>query len=153
RIHLRLSTGPSASNDAVTVPNLRGRSRSDAADALRSLGLRARISERDSRDESPGTVIDQDPLARSAVDRGTTVTMVVARKPAATPTTTATTPTTTTPTTTTTNNDVTVPNVEGKSRSVAERELKKAGLKVKVTTVNVSDREQDGVVVGQRPNG
>lgn len=153
RIHLRLSTGPSASNDAVTVPNLRGRSRSDAADELRSLGLRSRISERDSRDASPGTVIDQDPLARSEVDRGTTVTLVVARRPAATPTTTATTPTSTTPATTATNSDVTVPNVEGKSRAAAERELDKAGLKAKVTTVNVSDREQDGIVVGQRPNG
>lgn len=153
RIHLRLSTGPSASNDAVTVPNLRGRSRSDAVTALRSLGLRSRISERDSRDQTAGTVIDQDPLARSEVDRGTTVTVVVARKPAATTTTTATTPTTTTPTTTAPNTDVTVPSVEGKSRRDAERELERAGLKVRVTTVNVSDREQDGVVVGQRPNG
>lgn len=153
RIHLRLSTGPSASSDAVTVPNLRGRSRSDAADELRSRGLRAGISERDSRDAAPGTVIDQDPLARSEVDRGTTVTLVVARKPAATATTTATTPASTTPTTTAPNNDVTVPNVEGKTRSAAERELEKAGLKAKVATVTVSDREQDGVVVGQRPNG
>lgn len=153
RIHLRLSTGPSASSDAVTVPNLRGRSRADATAALRALGLRSRISERDSRDESPGTVLDQDPLARSEVDRGETVTLVVARKPAATATTTATTPTTTTPTTTATTNDVTVPNVEGKSRSAAERELEKAGLKTKVMTTNVTDREQDGVVVGQRPNG
>ncbi len=152
RIHLRLSTGPSPSADAVTVPNVRGRSRSDAADALRSAGLRARISPRDSR-ETPGTVIDQDPLGRSEVDRGTTVTLIVARKPAATPTTTATTPTTPTTTTTTTTNDVTVPNVEGESRRAAERELERAGLEVRVTTRNVSDREQDGVVVGQRPNG
>ncbi len=154
RIHLRLSTGPSSSDNAVTVPNLIGQSRSDASSALQRLGLRVRVSERDNADESPGTVLDQDPLARSEVNRGTTVTLVIARRPTgSTTTTTTTTPATTTSPGTTTSNDVTVPNVEGKSRSAAERELQDAGLRPRVTTTNVSDRDQDGVVVDQRPNG
>ncbi|MBF6621806.1 MAG: Stk1 family PASTA domain-containing Ser/Thr kinase [Patulibacter sp.] len=153
RIHLRLSTGPSESDDAVSVPNLIGQSRADASAALRALGLGVRVSERNSRRESPGTVLDQDPLARSEVETGSTVTLVLARRPRTSTSTTTTTTTTTTAPPTTTSNDVTVPNVEGKSRAAAVRELERAGLEAKVTRTNVSDRDQDGVVVGQRPNG
>lgn len=152
RITIYVSQGPAADGTVtqkVTVPDLAGESRAEAAAALRRIGLSASFSEEESS-EAPGTVIAQNPGARSQVDRGGTVALTLAKEPAeeadpdATPD-----PTTTAPEST----DVRVPNLTGRTRAAAEKALKAAGLKPTVVTTTTTEQSEDGKVVNQVPNG
>lgn len=145
-ITVRVSSGP-ASNGKVTVPDVEGSTRTKASATLKAAGLGVSFTEQDSRDHKAGTVLSQTPSAKSEVDPGSVVAVVVARA-VKEQTTTTPTQTTTTPST-----DVTVPNVQGQSRSQAESALKKLGLKPQVSTVTVADQAQDGKIIEQVPNG
>lgn len=145
-ITVRVSSGP-ASNGKTTVPDVEGMTRTKAAATLKGAGLGASFTEQDSRDNKAGTVLSQSPTAKSEVDPGSVVAVVIARA-VKEQTTTTPTQTTTTPST-----DVTVPNVQGKTRSQAESALKKLGLRPQVSTVTVADEAQDGKIIEQVPNG
>ncbi|WP_022930094.1 Stk1 family PASTA domain-containing Ser/Thr kinase [Patulibacter americanus] len=152
KITIYVSQGPAADGTAtqkVTVPDLEGQGRAEAAAALRRIGLSASFSEEES-EEAPGTVIAQNPGARSQVDRGGTVAVTLAKEPVdeADPDT-ATDPTTTAPEST----DVRVPNLTGRTRAAAEKALKAAGLKPSVVTTTTTEQSEDGKVVNQVPNG
>lgn len=114
----------SVSSGLVTVPDVVGKARNDAVDALGNAGLRAKTVYAPST-EPENTVLEQSVKADAKVNDGTTVTITVAQPvlptptqtttpptqtPTATPTTTA--PTTTTTTTTTTTAPATSPTTQ-----------------------------------------
>jgi eukaryotic-like serine/threonine-protein kinase len=97
--------------EQVTVPDLSGKSRAEAQEALADAGLEARFEEAFS-DEVPqaGRVIRQSTAAGQEVDKGATVTVTVSRGPLT----------------------VEVPNVRGKSLADGRAEVEAAGLRVRV---------------------
>ncbi|WP_051471110.1 Stk1 family PASTA domain-containing Ser/Thr kinase [Patulibacter minatonensis] len=119
----------------VTVPNLDGLTRAKAEDALKAAGLTGTFTDRES-DETAGTVIEQNPGTRSQVDKGSNVSVTLAKAPADEGDT-----------------DVTVPNLEGRSRSAASSALRKLGLKPTVKTQTTTTQSEDGQVIDQQPNG
>ena len=94
-VTIEVSTGP----EKVTVPNVIGRLRSNAAAALHAKGFAVAVNEQPVDVESQdGRVIDQFPTPGSPQTKGTTVTITVGSFTAPTPPpTTTTTPTTPTP--------------------------------------------------------
>ena len=119
-----ISSGPAR----VTVPNVTGQNEASATAELSNVGLKADVTEEESS-ESPGTVLRQSPSAGSKVDKGGTVTIVVAKAPT----------------------KVQVPGVIGEDQGSASSALSAAGLTVVADTQDVTDQAQDGVVVSQNP--
>jgi serine/threonine-protein kinase len=101
------AVGLNVSSGKVTVPNVVGKTRNEAADMLGELGLSVKTTYVDST-EPENTVLKQSIKAKTKVDDGSTITLTIAQPPppVQTPTTEPTTPATTTttppPTTTTT---------------------------------------------------
>jgi serine/threonine-protein kinase len=127
-VTLFISSGP----QKVTVPSVVGQSQDSASAELANIGLKVQPVSQDSTTETPGTVLSQDPAAGSAVGRGSTVTITVARQP----------------------QQVTVPNTVGQSQSSALTALADAGLTPIVGgTEPVTNPSQDGKVVAQDPSG
>jgi serine/threonine-protein kinase len=139
RIAIQVSQGPTTTTTApvqqVTVPDLDGLTRARAERALRNVGLTATFTQQES-DETVGTVISQTPGARSQVDDGSNVAVALAKAPADDPST-----------------DVTVPNLDGRSRAAAESALRRLGLTPRVVTRTTTTQSEDGDVVDQQPNG
>ncbi len=97
-VTLRVATGK------VPVPDVRTKNYSVAQDTLQKAGLTSELQPVDDATALEGTVLDQTPAPSSVVDAGTKVTLTVARRPTAAPSTTTVTvtapPTTPLPTTT-----------------------------------------------------
>ena len=125
RITLFVSSGPAQ----VTVPNVTGQSEASASSELSNAGLRADVTEEES-ERTPGTVLRQSPAEGTRVDRGSTVTIVVAREPT----------------------QVAVPGVVGQDQGSASSALSAAGLTVVTRTRQVGDQAQDGQVIDQTPD-
>ena len=123
-VTLVVSTGP----EQVEVPDVRGRSRSEAESALEDAGLETRVTRQES-DEDPGTVLSQQPAPGTQVDRGSEVSIVVARSPT----------------------EVEVPDVVGEDRNAAADALQEAGFRVRFEDVEVDSPDEDGVVQDQDP--
>lgn len=70
----------SLGEEKVKVPDLRGKSQSDAESALESAGLKGSASEEYS-DKEAGTVISQSPGAGKEIEKGATVSYVVSKGP------------------------------------------------------------------------
>jgi serine/threonine-protein kinase len=119
----------SRGTEPATVPDVTGKSRSDAEAALTAAGLDAAVTEKETGDEDPGTVLSQGTPAGTEVARGTAVDLVVAKAPP----------------------DVDVPDVSGQPVDAARRTLKSAGFDVSVDETDVDDPAQDGVVQEQDP--
>ncbi|MGH9025456.1 MAG: Stk1 family PASTA domain-containing Ser/Thr kinase [Acidimicrobiia bacterium] len=113
------------SGEEVRVPNVVGLDAGEAEQQLRNLGFEVTLVEEDS-EESPGTVLAQQPSARELAARGSTITLTVAREPL-----------------------VMVPNVVGQSQTSATNMLQEAGLRVNVQ--ETPDNAPAGQVVGQNP--
>ena len=124
---LVVSSGP----EQVGVPDVVGDQEDDARSALEDAGLRADVSEEESEGEDPGTVLRQDPGSGAKVDKGSTVTLVVAKAPPA----------------------VDVPDVVDDERAAAQNALRDAGFEVRVREETVDTLDQDGIVISQNPAG
>ena len=124
---LVVSEGP----EQVSVPDVVGDREDDARSALEDAGLRADVSEEESEDEEAGTVLRQDPASGAKVDKGTSVSIVVAKAPP----------------------DVDVPDVVDQPRDDAEQALRDAGFAVRVRRETVDTLDQDGIVISQQPAG
>jgi serine/threonine-protein kinase len=124
-VTLVVSSGP----EQVEVPDLVGKDRADATDELTTAGLKANITEKETTDEDPGTVLEQDPKAGTQVAKGSEVKLVVAKAPP----------------------DVEVPEVVNQQRQAARDALHGAGFRVKETKQTVTDPTQNGVVLQQDP--
>jgi serine/threonine-protein kinase len=124
-VTLIISTGP----PIVAVPNVVGSGRREATATLEDAHFEVQVVERDDADSDPGTVIAQDPGGGSGAPRGSTVTLVVARRPP----------------------KVTVPSVGGLSLRDATSLLHGLGLRVSSSDQPVTDPAQDGTVISQDP--
>jgi beta-lactam-binding protein with PASTA domain/predicted Ser/Thr protein kinase len=124
-VTLVVSSGP----QQIAVSDVVGLSQDEARQTLSGQGLTVSVVEEGSDAADPGTVLRQDPAAGTAVDPGTTVTIVVAR---AIPT-------------------VAVPDLLGQSGAEAADALTAAGLEPRESQQTTTDPTQDGIVLDQRP--
>ena len=124
-----VSSGPSQ----VSVPAVVGQTLNAAEQQLSAVGLEASSTEQDS-DRPKGEVISQTPNAGTAVDPGSTVSLVVSRGPAEPAT-------------------VDVPNVVGQTRSDAVSQLRALGLAPDVQEQTTDIQPQNGRVIDQNPGG
>jgi serine/threonine-protein kinase len=116
------------SNGKVTVPDVVGKTESDAKSALANAGFNS-TSTMQSSSQPPGTVISQTPAGGSQADpSSTTVSLVIAQQMPA------------------------VPNVVGQRRAAAKHALETAGFKVTVTEAPVTDPAQNDLVQSQTPS-
>jgi serine/threonine-protein kinase len=124
RVRLLVSSGP----EQIAVPEVTGLSRESAEARLRDEGFGVSVAEQES-DEPEGDVISQNPAAGTELTRGETVTITVS----------------------TGRPQVDVPDVIGLSERSARSRLTSAGLEPVTQERTVTDPDQDGVVVEQRP--
>ena len=124
RVLLFVSTGPRQ----VEVPDVIDLARESAEATLNRAGLGFTIREEES-DADPGTVIAQDPVGGTVVDKGSRVTLTVAKEP----------------------ETVDVPNVVGFSRATAEDALRDAGLRPAVVEEETDDPAAVDQVLRQSP--
>jgi len=124
RVLLFVSTGPRQ----VEVPDVIDLARESAEATLNRAGLGFTIREQES-DQDPGTVIAQDPVGGTVVDKGSRVTLTVAKEP----------------------ETVDVPNVVGFSRATAEDALRDAGLRPVIVEEETDDPAAVDQVLRQSP--
>ncbi len=124
-VKLVISTGP----PVVTVPSVVGQNRREATATLEDARFEVEEVARDDDTLDPGTVIAQEPGGDGRARRGSTVTIIVARRPPR----------------------VAVPSVGGSSLADATAQLHGLGLKVSSEDQPVTDPSQDGTVIGQDP--
>jgi eukaryotic-like serine/threonine-protein kinase len=113
----------------VAVPDVTGRSRDEAEQLLRDAELESAVTERESADADPGTVLEQNPGAGAQVPKGRTVELVVAKAPP----------------------DVPVPGVIDATEDEAVETLEDAGFTVKIEDTPAETPDEDGVVLDQDP--
>jgi serine/threonine-protein kinase len=92
-----------------------------------------KVSRRDqvNASEDPGTVLKQSPGANQKIDKGSTITLAVAKAP----------------------QDVEVTDVTGESQTDAVQRLSKDGFEIKIVEQQVDSQEGDGIVIQQDPAG
>ena len=128
----------SSGKPLVTVPDVTGQSEAAAKAQLENNGFTIGSTSTQMSSSVPaGNVISQSPTSGTEVTSGATVDLVVAKAP-------ATSTTTATPT-------ASVPSVTGQSASEANGSLSAAGFKVLQQTQNVTNQQQDGIVLLQNP--
>jgi serine/threonine-protein kinase len=126
-VTLLLSTG----KEQVEVPGVTGKSYEEASSQLQAKGFQVERADQVTDNADPGTVVKQDPGAGSKIDKGSTVTLAVAKQP----------------------EEVQVPDVTGEDQSAAVERLSKDGFEIRTREKAVDSQEGDGVVVGQDPPG
>ncbi len=123
-VALQVSTGA----PTVSVPDVRGKSFTDAIEQLANKNLRSTSFEVPSS-KPQGTVVAQDPAPGKTVAAGSTVRINVSQGP----------------------EQVGVPNVVGQTSADAQQTLQSGGFAVAVSPID--SNEQKGVVVQQNPQG
>ncbi|RJQ53266.1 MAG: Stk1 family PASTA domain-containing Ser/Thr kinase [Actinobacteria bacterium] len=103
----------SRGTQTATVPNVVGRTTSQARVALGNAGLKMNVADEQNSDEPAGTVLSQDPSAGTNLPVNSTVSVVVSAGPPM----------------------VTMPNVKGKTEAAATNQLEALGLVVQVDSV------------------
>ncbi|MDP9330165.1 MAG: Stk1 family PASTA domain-containing Ser/Thr kinase [Actinomycetota bacterium] len=126
-----LTGNGSPTTTTVLVENVVGKSFDDAKRILEAQGLIVTDPppQRVDATKAPGTVLAQDPLARKGVERGTTVTLTVAKAPTKVP----------------------VPNLSDMTLEQAQAALHAVGLRLGSTTQEPSDTVAKDHVVSQDP--
>jgi serine/threonine-protein kinase len=115
--------------EPVAVPDVTGLDREGARAALEAQGLRPVFSSRETDDEEPGQVLEQEPGSGSQVQEGAEVRVVVAEAPP----------------------EVDVPDVVDLREEEARSQLETADLRVRRRRVDTDVLEEDGVVLDQDP--
>ena len=124
-VTLFVSSGPKQ----VAVPDVVGLTQQEAQQTLGNRGFQFSIVEQGSADEQPGTVLSQDPAAGTKVNPGTSVGLVVARAI----------------------ERVIVPDLLNQGAQEASDTLAAAGLEPRVSYRDVTDPNEDGIVLDQTP--
>jgi eukaryotic-like serine/threonine-protein kinase len=114
----------------AAVPGVVGRPRDEAEATLQDAGFQTSVTEEESADQEPGTVLRQDPAAGTQLATGETVALVVAEAPA----------------------DVPVPGVIDQTEDDAVQALEDAGFRVRTEDETVETPDEDGIVVDQSPS-
>jgi serine/threonine-protein kinase len=126
-VTLTVSSGP----EALTVPDLAGRTQDEAAQIVTDMGLLPSPTQVESQTVPEGMVIGTNPAAGTPTTRGTTIEIQVSARPSATG----------------------VPDVTGQPEAQARATLEAAGFQVTVTDQPTRRRRRDGMVLGQNPAG
>jgi serine/threonine-protein kinase len=126
-VTLLLSTG----KEQVEIPDVTGQSFEEASSALQSRGFKVARNDQVTDDEEPGTVLKQNPGAGVRVDKGSTVTVAVAKEP----------------------QEAEVTDVTGETQSDAVQQLSQDGFEIDIQERPVDSQEGDGVVIEQDPAG
>jgi serine/threonine-protein kinase len=127
-VTLRLSRGP----EQAAVPGVVGETEENARSAIEAAGLRVgEVTDKETVDKDPGTVLEQSPAAGKTVAKGSAVKLTVAKAPP----------------------DVTVPDVVDQTEDDARRMLEDAGFEVRVRDETVTEPADDGIVLDQSPAG
>ncbi|PWI12507.1 Stk1 family PASTA domain-containing Ser/Thr kinase [Streptomyces sp. NWU339] len=121
-VNLVVSTGA----PKVEVPNVKGLAFADAEKALKEKGFEAEKESQESS-ETPDTVLSQDPEGGTTREKGTTITLTVAREVS----------------------QVTVPNLLGSTPDVAKTLLESKGLVLGAQTEEESTAQPEGTVFEQ----
>jgi eukaryotic-like serine/threonine-protein kinase len=124
-VTLVVSSGPKQ----VSVPDVVGLTKQEAQQTLGNQGFQFTTTEQGSDAADPGTVLSQTPAAGLQAEPGSTIALVVAR---AIPT-------------------VVVPDLLGQGAQEASDTLTAAGLVPRTTFRDVTDSNQDGIVLDQKP--
>jgi eukaryotic-like serine/threonine-protein kinase len=124
RVQLVVSRGPVQ----VQVPDVVNADKASAHNDLANAGLKF-TDDQVTSDQPKGTVISQDPVAGTKVDKGSSVTLTISKGPGT----------------------VAVPDVGDQTEAQATSKLQGAGFKVLVRHKQVTDPAQDGKVVHQFP--
>lgn len=114
--------------ERVEVPDVKGKSSSDAKSALKEAGFKTKVSESYSDSVAAGVVISQNPKAGVTIEKGTTIDLVVSKGKEVV--------------------QVKVPNVIGLSEDSAQTLLENNGLSV---DVQYQLTNNSGTVVSQTP--
>jgi eukaryotic-like serine/threonine-protein kinase len=123
-----VSSGPAQ----TSVPDVAGQSRTAAEATLTNAKLTVgAVTQRETSEQSPGTVIGQSPAAGSSLVAGSSVDLTVAQAP----------------------KEVAVPNVVGAAKAAASAALQRAGFEVKSSSRTTAEQSQSGVVLEQSPAG
>lgn len=117
--------------DKVSVPNVKGKSKSSAKSQLESMGLEVLVKEAYSDDVAKGEVISQTPSHGSKVSKNTTVVITVSKGKKEDQT-------------------VSVPNLRYYTESEASQELQRVGLSLGSVLTEYSDSVEKGLVIRQR---
>jgi serine/threonine-protein kinase len=125
RITLVVSTG----KEKASVPGVVNMDVDEATTTLEDAGFVVSISERETDSKPPGTVLKQDPIAGTEVDKGSRVRLTVAKA----------------------SEQVEVPGVKGLTEEDAISNIEGVGLTADVRDVAITDQSQDGVVLSQNP--
>jgi serine/threonine-protein kinase len=115
----------------VAVPDVLQQTQDSATAELQAQGFGVQVVEAPSDTTPSGLVSAQSPDPGTQADKGSTVTITVSTGPPST----------------------TVPDVVGKDKNEAKKELEDAGFKVDMQEVPVSDPTQNNVVQDQDPKG
>jgi serine/threonine-protein kinase len=121
----------SRGRENVDIPDVTELDRDGARSRLERLDLEVVFRERETDDEEPGQVLSQDPVAGTEVEKGSRVTVTVAKEPA----------------------EAEVPEVIGEDINDATDALNEAGFRVRQEFEEVETPEEDGVVIDQTPAG
>jgi serine/threonine-protein kinase len=124
-VTLVVSSGPKQ----IAVPDVVGLTKQEAQQTLGNQGFQFTSTEQGSDTANPGTVLSQTPAAGANAAPGSTVAIVVAR---AIPT-------------------VVVPDLVGQSGTEATATLTAAGLEPRTSFRDVTDPNEDGIVLDQTP--
>ena len=127
QVILLISTGV----EQVAVPDVTGQQFDQASKELSDRGFKVQRNDQVTDDEDPGTVLKQSPGANQKIDKGSTVTVAVAKEP----------------------QEVDVTDVTGETQDVAVQRLSKDGFEIKIVEQQVDSQEGDGVVIQQDPAG
>ena len=122
----------SKGGEEVTMPDLRGLSRSDAETRIEKIGLKVGEVKEEFSSDKVGTVTAQDPRAGRKISKGQAVDFVVSKGEK--------------------KQQTAVPNVEGTSEASAKAAIDRVGLKVGHVTEE-SSSEEEGTVIRQSPKG
>jgi serine/threonine-protein kinase len=124
---LLLSTGV----EQVEVPDVTGQGFSNASSQLANRGFKIARNEQATDEEDPGTVLSQNPKSGAKIDKGSTVTLTVAKQP----------------------EEVEVPDVTGESQRVAVQRLSKDGFEIEIVEQPVGTHDEENRVIEQDPAG
>lgn len=129
-VELILSRG--SNTETVSVPNVVGRSLSDARSRLQDYDLTVgEITYDDDSEEAEGTVLSQDPESGMEVDTGSSVNLVVSSGEGAV-------------------TMVEVPDLRGRTQDSAESRLEGRGLRLGSVDTAYSDSVEEGLVISQQ---
>jgi beta-lactam-binding protein with PASTA domain/predicted Ser/Thr protein kinase len=117
--------------EQVEVPDVTGQSVDAATQTLTGRGFKVQRNDQVSSSEDPGTVLKQSPGANQKLDKGSTITLAVAKQP----------------------QDVEVTDVTGETQNDAVQRLSKDGFEITIVQQPVDSQEGDGVVIQQDPAG